>query len=77
MSEIVNKLQKMIEENKAFSIQMPNGDKLHFSKWDDEKNYAICINRAGTNIFEKVGHIRYQSMDYFRSVMEEWFGGKE
>lgn len=76
MSEVANKLQKMMQESKAFSIQMPNGDKLHFNQWANEKNYAICINRVNTNVYEKVGYIRHQAMDYFRSVMKEWFGGK-
>lgn len=74
--EVQDRLIKELIENKSFSIQMPNGDKLNFSKWGDEKNYAICINRANTNVFEKVGYIRHQAIDHFRSVMEEWFGGK-
>ena len=71
--EVQDELMKMVQENKGFSLLMPNGDELSFSKWGKEKNYSICIKKCNTNVYEKVGMIKHQSIDYFRETMFKWF----
>lgn len=57
MSEVIDELNKLIQEQDGFELTSPAG-KLNISKWCEErKNYVLSFCEPNDNEFKQIGII--------------------